>query len=259
VRPGSAQKQGRQHDNQAARRARARNFDDSAHHRGTIGVGASRSSHGLNRGRSSSALRAPKHGVSLCRQLAVSAGVQRSWEFRAPFCLFQMVTVMNANLMQLQDLDHSRRPALSPEERSRPAWSESRLAPRGIVLIVDDHRDAADSLAMLIELTGVDAYVAYDGLEAVELAQRLRPDFIFMDLSMPRMNGVEATLHIRREPWGRRIPICALTALDDPSSRAATRAAGFDHHLRKPASFDEIDALLPTRLSSPARMAGQSA
>jgi len=129
--------------------------------------------------------------------------------------------------------------------------SESRLAPRGIVLIADDHLDAANSLAMRIELTGVDAYVAHDGLEAVELAHRLRPDLIFMDLSMPRLNGVEAAVRIRREPWGRDIVICALTALDDLSSRSATRAAGFDQHLVKPVCFSEIDALLPARTSTP--------
>jgi len=140
---------------------------------------------------------------------------------------------------------------MSAKPRMLPERADFAPAPRGIVLIADDHPDAANSLAMLIELTGVDAYVAHDGLQAVELAQRLRPQLIFMDLGMPRMNGIEATVRIRREPWGQDILICALTALNDSSSRRTTRAAGFDQHLVKPVSFAQIDALLPTPSSIP--------
>lgn len=146
---------------------------------------------------------------------------------------------MNANPMPLHGPAQSRFNAPCDRLDCQPAQR------RGIVLIADDNLDAANSLAMLIELMGRDAYLAHDGLEAVELAQRLRPDLIFMDLTMPCLNGVEATLRIRRECWGRGMRICALTALGDPRTRARIRAAGFDHFLLKPASYAQIDALLP--------------
>ena len=112
------------------------------------------------------------------------------------------------------------------------------------VLIVDDLADAAGSLAKVVELTGMDAFVAHDGFEAVELAQRLRPDLIFMDFSMPGLNGADAIARIRDALWGRTTPICALVARGDWRTLETLRSVGCDHCLIKPAAMAEIDSIL---------------
>jgi len=112
------------------------------------------------------------------------------------------------------------------------------------VLIVDDLAHAAGSLAMVVELSGMDAFVAHDGFEAVELAERLRPDLIFMQVGQPRFNGADAIRRIRYAPWGRTTRICALTTKADWHTLQTPRSAGCDYCLIKPAAMAEIDAIL---------------
>src|SRR6185312_3261592 len=110
--------------------------------------------------------------------------------------------------------------------------------PRQRILVVDDNKDAANSLAMLLNLRGHDAFVAYDGLEALEKTQRLAPDIILMDLGMPRLDGVEAAKRLRAIPGGEKLKIMALTGWGAAQDRARTRAAGFDLHIVKPVDTD---------------------
>jgi len=112
------------------------------------------------------------------------------------------------------------------------------------VLIVDDLADAAGSLATLVERSGMDAFVAHDGFEAVELAERLRPDLIFMELGQPRLNGTDAIARIRDAAWGRTTRICALTTRGDWDTLQSLRSAGCDHCLIKPTAMAEIDSIL---------------
>jgi len=120
------------------------------------------------------------------------------------------------------------------------------------VLIVDDNRDAADSLAMLLRITGNETRTAYDGPEALQLASEFRPDAVLLDIGLPKMDGHEVAQQIRREPWGQRICLIAVTGWSDETDRAKSRAAGFDHHLVKPLDTAHLAQLLDT-LERPAR------
>ena len=112
------------------------------------------------------------------------------------------------------------------------------------ILVVDDMRESADSLAMLLGMDGNETQTAYDGLEAVESAAAFRPDVILLDIGVPGMNGYEACRAIRQQPWGKRIAIIALTGWGQDEDRRKSREAGFDHHLVKPVKFEDLMELL---------------
>ena len=108
------------------------------------------------------------------------------------------------------------------------------------VLVADDNRDAAVSLADMLRLIGHEVALAHDGAEAVERAEAFRPDVILMDLGMPRLNGLDATRRIRAQPWGRDVAIVALTGWGQEGDRARSREAGCDRHLVKPVSLVDL-------------------
>ncbi len=112
------------------------------------------------------------------------------------------------------------------------------------MLVVDDNRDGAESLAEMLRLLGHEAHTAHDGLEAVEAAARVRPDLILMDVGMPRLNGLAATRQIRTEPWGRTATIIALTGWGQEADRERSRQAGCNGHLVKPVGTTELERLL---------------
>jgi PAS domain S-box-containing protein len=112
------------------------------------------------------------------------------------------------------------------------------------VLVADDNRDGAAMMADLLELLGSEVHVAYDGIEAVETADRVRPDLVLMDVGMPRLNGLDAARMIRERPWGRRVRIVALTGWGQDGDRERSRAAGCDAHLVKPVNIPELEKLL---------------
>jgi CheY-like chemotaxis protein len=111
-------------------------------------------------------------------------------------------------------------------------------------LIVDDNRDAADSLAMLLRITGNEIRTAYDGLEALQAAKEFQPDVVLLDIGLPKMDGHEVAQQLRREPWGQRMCLIAVTGWSDEADRAKSRAAGFDHHLVKPLDTAHLARLL---------------
>jgi two-component system CheB/CheR fusion protein len=120
--------------------------------------------------------------------------------------------------------------------------NEARTALR--VLVVDDSRDGADTLAMLLRLWGHDARVAYDGLDGLRLARTYRPQVVLLDLSLPRLDGyhLAEVLHGKTElPQARLI---AVTGLGADCYRARCAGAGFDHFLVKPVDPDELHDLL---------------
>jgi CheY-like chemotaxis protein len=102
------------------------------------------------------------------------------------------------------------------------------------VLVVDDSGDSADSMAMLLDSMGHETQTAADGIAAVERAESFRPHVIFMDIGMPKMDGLEAARAIRSHPWGRDVVIVALSGWGRPSDIEASKQAGFDLHLVKP-------------------------
>src|SRR5262245_18941638 len=102
------------------------------------------------------------------------------------------------------------------------------------ILIVDDNRNIVESLKMLLDMKGNSTQVAHDGLEAVEVAERFRPDVVLLDIGLPKIDGCEACRRIRQHPWGRDMMVFAVTALGHDDALTNSQNAGFDLHLVKP-------------------------
>ncbi|HEX2139642.1 MAG TPA: ATP-binding protein [Woeseiaceae bacterium] len=112
------------------------------------------------------------------------------------------------------------------------------------ILVVDDNRDSADSLAMLLAHAGHDTHTAHDGFAALEAAESLRPHVILLDIGMPQLNGYEVARRIRQESWGSDIVLIALTGWGQAEDREESRAAGFDDHFVKPVEHTVLAKLL---------------
>ncbi|HEY4259487.1 MAG TPA: PAS domain S-box protein [Schlesneria sp.] len=112
------------------------------------------------------------------------------------------------------------------------------------MLVVDDNRDGADSMAIMLRLLGNEVTTAHDGLEAVAAAGAVRPEVILMDIGLPRLSGLDATRQIREQPWGREIKIIALTGWGQENDREQSRKAGCDGHLVKPVDLSDLEKLL---------------
>lgn len=106
------------------------------------------------------------------------------------------------------------------------------------VLIVEDAKSVAEVLAMFFEMEGMKTAVAFDGVDAVGAAESFRPHLVFMDLAMPRMDGLEAARRIREVLPD--VIIVALCGTASEESRRQTQAAGFVHHLVKPVAPDDL-------------------
>ena len=132
----------------------------------------------------------------------------------------------------------------APGEHAEPDRPEPMSPPPLRMLIVDDNRDAADSLAMLLRTTGNEIRTAYDGLEALQVASEFRPEVVLLDIGLPKIDGHEVAQRLRHEAWGRRVCLIAITGWSDESDRARSRAAGFDHHLVKPLDTAHLAQLL---------------
>ena len=137
-----------------------------------------------------------------------------------------------------------------PLAELRPAPTNhgvSNSVPRGPsrrVLVVDDNRDGAASMAMMLRLLGDDVQLANDGLEAVEAYKSFRPEVILMDVGMPRLNGLEATRRIRELPSGKSCMIIAVTGWGQDSDIKSSREAGCNGHLVKPVTLTDLESLL---------------
>ena len=112
------------------------------------------------------------------------------------------------------------------------------------IFVVDDNKDSAESLALLLELSGHQTYTAHDGVHALEAVERHRPDVVLLDIGLPTMNGHEVCRRIRQQPWGRSIVIVALTGWGQEEDRRRSQEAGFDGHLVKPVDHGRLLALL---------------
>jgi CheY-like chemotaxis protein len=136
---------------------------------------------------------------------------------------------------------------LPATERKPPASTSPADAtlptPKGRILIVDDNRDGATSLARLLTVMGNDIRTAHDGLEGIEVAEAFRPDVIVLDIGMPKLNGFDACRRIREKAWAKDTLIVAATGWGQDEDRRRSIEAGFDLHLVKP-----IDAVELTRL-----------
>jgi PAS domain S-box-containing protein len=137
--------------------------------------------------------------------------------------------------------------ASAPSEADAPAPVAARatgpLPPRR-VLVVDDNRDAVESLKLLLTIVGQTVMTAGDGLDAIAEFERFAPDVIVLDIGLPGLNGYEVARRIRSSEAGRRVILVALTGWGQDEDRRRTLEAGFDHHLVKPVDFDALKALL---------------
>jgi PAS domain S-box-containing protein len=118
------------------------------------------------------------------------------------------------------------------------------------ILVVDDNRDSADTLGMLLRLKGNEIRIAYDGIEAVEAAQTFRPELVLLDIGLPKLNGYEVAQRIRQQPWGRDMTLIALTGWGQEEDRRRSQEAGFNFHVVKPVELDALELLLDGRLTS---------
>lgn len=133
-------------------------------------------------------------------------------------------------------------PAPRPTTTSPPPASAP--AEKRKILVVDDNRDAAVTLAMLLKVTGNETKLAHDGLAAIEAAEAFQPDVIILDIGLPKLNGYDAAKRIREQTWGREMVLIALTGWGQEEDRRRSREAGFNHHLVKPVDHAALVQLI---------------
>jgi signal transduction histidine kinase/CheY-like chemotaxis protein len=115
------------------------------------------------------------------------------------------------------------------------------------ILVVDDNKDSAESLGLLLELVGYKTSMAHDGEDALRKALEINPDVVLLDIGLPKLNGYEVARRIRLEPWGARPILVAITGWGQTEDIDLAREAGFDHHLVKPVDGDALLSLIAKR------------
>jgi CheY-like chemotaxis protein len=127
----------------------------------------------------------------------------------------------------------------------RRAQKSDRSTPvRRRILVVDDNVDAAESLALLLQVKGHDVEVAHDGPTAIKTAEVYRPDVVLLDIGLPRMDGYQVARKIREQSWGSNALVVALTGYGREEDRQRSAAAGFNAHLVKPADLQSLSELM---------------
>jgi PAS domain S-box-containing protein len=121
---------------------------------------------------------------------------------------------------------------------------------RGRVLVADDNRDAAESLALVLRFAGYEVFIAFGGAEALEVGSRERPEAGLIDIGMPGMSGHEVARRMRLEAWGKNAVLIALTGWGQEQDKQAAIAAGFDRHMTKPVDPVEVERVLGDLLQS---------
>lgn len=116
--------------------------------------------------------------------------------------------------------------------------------PKRRLLVVDDNRDAAESMSMLLELWGHDVAYAYDGPSALETAEQWHPQAVFLDIGLPGMDGYEVAEKLRELPHAKDVVLIAITGYGQDDDRARSQRAGIDHHLVKPVAPDALRSLI---------------
>lgn len=148
-------------------------------------------------------------------------------------------------IVRLPCEDSTRAPAERPDrpaETLRCAAGDAQPSRR--ILVVDDNRDALESLAALMEIAGHIVRAAADGELALALAASFRPQVVLLDLGLPKLDGYEVARRIRAETWGKTMLLIALTGWGQDEDRRRTRESGFDSHMVKPLDLEALTALL---------------
>jgi CheY-like chemotaxis protein/two-component sensor histidine kinase len=122
--------------------------------------------------------------------------------------------------------------------------STNLIAESKCILVVDDNIDAAESLALLLELSGHKTKTAHNGMSGLELAEHFKPEVILLDIGLPDINGYEVAQQIRQQPWGANMFLIAATGWGQDKDKELAASAGFDKHLTKPIDFQQLNLLL---------------
>jgi PAS domain S-box-containing protein len=160
-------------------------------------------------------------GLALVRQVVTMHGGQVSADSDGPGRGSEFVVRLPASL---DEVPSDEAPAPAPASADRPLR----------VLVVDDQRDLADCVALLVEALGHRARAVYDGSDALEAGRAYAPDLMLVDIGMPGMTGYELARAVRRDPVLSRVRLVALTGYGRQEDRARVHDAGFDLHLTKP-------------------------
>jgi two-component system CheB/CheR fusion protein len=112
------------------------------------------------------------------------------------------------------------------------------------LLVVDDNRDAAESMSMLLQMWGHEVAFAYDGPSALETAEKWQPEAVFLDIGLPGMDGYEVAERLRELPLAKNAVLIAITGYGHDDDRLRSRRAGIDHHLVKPVAPDALRNLI---------------
>ena len=112
------------------------------------------------------------------------------------------------------------------------------------VLVVDDNEDSAETLGTILELSGHEVAIAYDGEKALSLAQERRPEVVFLDIGLPKIDGYEVARRLRLDPQNEGMLLVAVTGYGKEEDRHRGQEAGFHHYLVKPVDPGALQALL---------------
>ncbi len=133
-------------------------------------------------------------------------------------------------------------PPVLPAATDAPAPPAAAAARQ--ILVVDDNVDAAQSLALLLQLEGNDVHTAHDGLAALQAAEAYHPEVVILDIGLPGLNGYQVAERLRQQPVGKNLLLVAVTGYGADEDRRRSREAGFDFHLVKPVKPEELQAVL---------------
>ena len=140
----------------------------------------------------------------------------------------------------------------TPAVASRAPQADS---PKLRILVADDNRDAAQTLAIMLRLEGHEVRTSHDGLEALAIGQLMMPELVFLDIGMPVMDGYQTARQMREREWGRHAYLVALTGWGQETDRRSALASGFQDHVVKPAAPDRLKAIIESAQLALARPA----
>ncbi len=141
----------------------------------------------------------------------------------------------------------ARLPVLSSPTGRSQMLSRERDEHSGVgwrMLVVDDNVDSADSIAMLLQVSGHEVRVVYSGQDALETAAEYQPDIILLDIGMPGMDGYEVARRLRAHTQLEKVKVIALTGYGQDADRLQSQEAGFDYHLVKPVDAQKLEEVL---------------
>lgn len=131
---------------------------------------------------------------------------------------------------------------IANSEQPTPKGSGSAAALR--ILVADDNRDAAETLGMLLSVSGYQVELCHSGTEAASRITQWRPNVAILDIGMPGMDGYEVAREVRAQAWGNDVRLIALTGWGQEEDQKASRSAGFDYHLTKPVDLPELEQVI---------------